>query len=103
MSNGDPEARGSLAHAFAAIGNRADAERILHDLAHRSKDSHVSPYVLANIYAGLGEKDKAFQYLEKTYDERSLDLWLLKADLRIDNLRSDQRFQDLARRVRLPE
>jgi hypothetical protein len=62
------------------------------------------PYVLATIYAGLGEKDRALQYLEKAYDERSLDLsWNLKADLRIDNLRSDPRFQDLARRMRLPQ
>jgi TolB-like protein/DNA-binding winged helix-turn-helix (wHTH) protein len=104
LSNGDQNARGSLAHAFAAIGNRAEAEKILSDLEHASKDSYVSPYVLAAIYAGLGEKDKAFQHLEKAYDERSLDLsWNLKADLRIDNLRSDQRFQELARRVRLPE
>lgn len=104
LSNGDQDARGSLAHAFAAIGNRANAERILRDLEHRSKDSYVSPYIIATVYAGLGEKDKAFQYLEKAYDERSLDIsWHLKADLRIDNLRSDKRFQDLARRVGLPQ
>jgi TolB-like protein/DNA-binding winged helix-turn-helix (wHTH) protein/Tfp pilus assembly protein PilF len=104
LSNGDQDARASLAHAFAAVGNRADAERILRDLERRSKDSYVSPYILATIYAGLGEKDKAFQYLEKAYDERSLDIsWHLKADLRIDNLRSDPRFKDLAQRVGLPQ
>jgi len=104
LSNGDQNARGSLAHAFAAIGNRADAEKILHDLERKSKDGYVSPYVLATIYASLGEKDKAFQYLEKAYDERSLDIsWNLKPDLRIDSLRPDPRFQDLARRVRLPQ
>jgi TolB-like protein/DNA-binding winged helix-turn-helix (wHTH) protein len=104
LSDGDQDTRGSLAHAFAAMGNKAEAEGILRDLGRRSKDSYVSPYVLATIYAGLREKDKAFQYLEKAYDERSLDIsWQLKADLRMDNLRSDQRFQDLARRVRLPQ
>jgi len=104
LSNGDQDARASLAHAFAAIGNRADAEKILRDLEHRSKDSYISPYILATIYAGLGEKDKAFKYLEKAYDEKSLDIsWHLKADLRIDNLRSDPRFQVLARRVGLPK
>ena len=104
LSNGDQGARASLAHAYAAMGNRADAEKILRDLELRSKDSYVSPYILATIYASLGEKDKAFQYLGKAFDERSLDIsWNLKADLRIDNLRSDRRFQDLARRVGLPQ
>jgi len=104
LSNGDQDTRASLAHALAAVGNRAEAEKILRDLDRRSKNSYVSPYILATIYAGLGEKDKAFQYLEKAYDERSLDIsWHLKADLRIDNLRSDPRFQDLARRVQLPQ
>jgi hypothetical protein len=87
-----------------ATGNRADAEKILRELEHKSKNGYVSPYVLATIYAGLGEKDRAFQYLDRAYDERSLDLsWNLKADLRIDNLRSDPRFQDLAQRVGLPK
>lgn len=104
LSNGDQGARGSLAHAFATIGNRVGAQTILRDLQHRSKDSYVSPYVLATIYAGLGEKDKAFQYLKKACDERSFDIsWNLKSDLRIDNLRSDPRFQDLARRIGLPQ
>jgi TolB-like protein/DNA-binding winged helix-turn-helix (wHTH) protein/Flp pilus assembly protein TadD len=104
LSNGDQSARGSLAHAFATMGNRVDAEKILRDLERKSKASYVSPYILATIYASLGEKDKAFQHLEKAYDERSLDLsWNLKADLRIDNLRSDPRFHDLARRVQLPQ
>ena len=103
LSNGDQDAKGSLAHAYAAIGNRVEAEKILRDLERRSKDSYVSPYALATIYAGLGEKDKAFQYLEKAFNERSLDIsWSLKADLRIDNLRSDPRFQDLAKRVQIP-
>jgi TolB-like protein/DNA-binding winged helix-turn-helix (wHTH) protein len=104
LSDGDQGARGALAHAFATNGNRAEAETILRDLEQKSKDSYVSPYILATIYAGLGEKDKAFQYLEKAYDERSLDIsWNLKADLRMDNLRSDPRFQDLARRMQLPQ
>jgi tetratricopeptide (TPR) repeat protein len=104
LSDGDQHARGSLAYAFAAIGNKAEAEGILRDLERRSKENYISPYVLATIYAGLREKDKAFQCLEKAYDERSLDIsWHLKADLRMDSLRSDRRFQDLARRCRLPQ
>ena len=104
MSNGDQDATASLAHAFAAIGRKAEAEKILHDFERKSKSGYVSPYMIATIYAGLGEKDKAFAFLERAYQERSLDIpWHLKADLRIDNLRSDPRFQDLVRRVGYPQ
>jgi TolB-like protein/DNA-binding winged helix-turn-helix (wHTH) protein/Flp pilus assembly protein TadD len=104
LSNGDHDATASLAHAFAAIGRRAEAEKILHDFERKSKSGYVSPYMIATIYAGLGEKDKAFAFLERAYQERSLDIsWHLKADLRIDNLRSDPRFQDLVRRVGYPQ
>jgi TolB-like protein/Flp pilus assembly protein TadD len=104
MSNGDQDATASLAHAFAVIGRRAEAEKILHDFERKSKSGYVSPYMIATIYAGLGEKDKAFGLLERAYQERSLDIsWHLKADLRIDNLRTDPRFQDLVHRVGYPQ
>jgi TolB-like protein/DNA-binding winged helix-turn-helix (wHTH) protein/Flp pilus assembly protein TadD len=104
LSGGNPDASAALAHAFAVIGRRAEAEKILHDLERKSKTAYVSPYMIATIYAGLGEKDKAFAFLERAYQEKSLDIsWHLKADLRIDNLRSDPRFQDLARRVGYPQ
>jgi len=103
LSDGDLDVIASLAHAFAVIGRRAEAKKMLGDLERKSKTIHVSSYVIATIYAGLGDKDKAFELLEKAYRERSLELsWHLKADLRIDNLRSDPRFQRLLRRVGLP-
>jgi TolB-like protein/DNA-binding winged helix-turn-helix (wHTH) protein len=104
MSNGNQDGTASLAHAFAGIGRRAEAEKILRGLEQKSKSAYVSPYIIATVYAGLGEKDKAFEFLERAYQERSLDIsWHLKADLRLDNLRSDPRFQDLARRVGYPQ
>jgi TolB-like protein/DNA-binding winged helix-turn-helix (wHTH) protein/Flp pilus assembly protein TadD len=104
MSNGDQDATASLAHAFAMIGRRGEAEKIVRDLEQKSKSAYVSPYMIATIYAGLGAKDKAFEFLERAYQEKSLDIsWHLKADLRIDNLRSDARFQDLVRRVGFPQ
>ena len=102
LSKGDQDASASLAHAYAAAGRRSEAEKILRDLVQQSKATYVSPYTIATVYAGLGEKDKAFEYLDKAYSERSLDLsWSIKADLRLDNLRSDSRFQDLLRRIGL--
>jgi TolB-like protein/DNA-binding winged helix-turn-helix (wHTH) protein len=104
MSGGNPDAAAALAHVYAVIGRKPQAEKILHDLERKSKSAYISPYILATIYASLGDKDKAFQLLEKAYREKSLDLsWHLKADLRVDNLRSDPRFQDLVRRVGLPQ
>ena len=100
--NSDPIA--SLAYAYATAGNRAEAEKIVHQFLRQSETSYVSPYMVATVYAGLGEKDKAFEYLEKAYQERSSDLpYFLRADLRIDNLRPDPRFQDLLRRMNFPK
>ena len=60
--------------------------------------------MIAVIYAGLGQKDKAFEFLEKAYQERSPDLaYFTKADLRMDSLRSDRRFRDFTRRIGLPQ
>jgi TolB-like protein/DNA-binding winged helix-turn-helix (wHTH) protein/Tfp pilus assembly protein PilF len=104
MSHGDQDPTASLAHAYAVIGRRAEAEKILRDLERKSKSGYVSPYMIATIYAGLGDKDRAFEFLEKAYQERCWDIaWALKPDLRIDNLRSDPRFQALLRRVGFPQ
>jgi hypothetical protein len=104
ISAGDQDSTAALAHAFAVIGRRAEAEKILRDLEQKSKSVQVSPYLFATIYAGLGEKNKAFEFLEKAYQERSLEItWALKSDLRIDNLRSDPRFQNLLARVGLTD
>jgi eukaryotic-like serine/threonine-protein kinase len=104
LSQGDTDPTAGLAHAYATAGQRAPAEKILRELLQKSKTSYISPYMVGTIYAGLGEKDRAFEFLEKAYQERSPDIpYFLKADLRIDNLRSDPRFQDLLRRVGLPQ
>jgi len=88
----------ALAHAYSALGKKAEAEKILRDLERKSKGTSASPYTMATIYAGLGENDKAFEFLEKAYSEKSLDIsWSLKSDLLLDSLRPDPRFQNLLR------
>jgi TolB-like protein/DNA-binding winged helix-turn-helix (wHTH) protein len=104
LSDGDQDAIASLAHAYAGIGKVAEAKKILRDLEQKSKTSYISPYIIAAIYAGLHDKDKAFLFLEKAYRERSLEIsWSLKADLRFDNLHSDSRFESLLRRIGFPK
>ena len=100
--NSDPIA--GLAHVYTTMGKRAEAEKILRELQQQSKISYGSPYMIAVIYSGLNQKDKAFAYLEKAYQEKSPDMaYFLRADLRIDGLRSDSRFQEICRRMGLPQ
>jgi len=103
LSQGDSDPTAALAHAYAAVGRKAEAQKILREWL-RPKASYVSPYMIAAIYAGLGNEDRAFEYLERAYQERSTDLtYFLRADLRMDSLRSDSRFQDLMRRMNFPK
>ena len=92
----------ALAHAYRTVGKQAEAEKLLRDLERKLKGTSASPYTLATIYAGLGEKDRAFEYLERAYAEKSLDIsFYLNADLSLDGLRPDPRFQSLRRRMGL--
>jgi TolB-like protein/Flp pilus assembly protein TadD/predicted Ser/Thr protein kinase len=104
LSQGDSDPTAALAYVYAAIDRKAEAQKMLHQWLHRSETSYVSPYMIATVYAGLADKDKAFEYLENAYRERSLDLpYFLRADLRMDSLRLDPRFQDLMRRMNFPK
>ena len=104
MSGGDQDATAALAHAYASVGKTAETRKILRGLERQSTKGNVSPYFIATLYAALGDKDTAFKFLEKAYLEKSFDIsWDLKADLRIDNLRSDPRYQSLLRRVGLQD
>ena len=92
----------ALAHAFRATGRKAEAEKILRDLERKARKSSASPYTMATIYAGLNENEKAFEFLEKAYSEKSLGLvGSIKSDMLLDGLRSDPRFQNLLRRIGL--
>ena len=104
LSQRDLDATAGLAHVYATMGRMAEAEKILGELQRQSKVAYVSPYMMAVIYSGLGQRDKAFESLEKAYEERSPDVaYFIKADLRMDPLRSDPRFRDLMHRVGLPQ
>jgi hypothetical protein len=67
----------------------------------RAKEQYVSPYDLALIYAGLDDEPRAFAALERAFEERDSSLRQLRVDERLDPLKSDPRFEDLARRVGL--
>ncbi|HWO33676.1 MAG TPA: tetratricopeptide repeat protein [Candidatus Acidoferrum sp.] len=99
LSGGDSSYEGSLGHAYALAGNVEQARRILGLLKQRSGRQYVPAYAVALIYAGLGDRDAAFEWLEKAYKDRSASMALLKVDPALNNLHSDPRFKELARRV----
>ncbi len=103
LSGGDPRYRASPAWAYAMAGKRAEALKILDEFKEPSKRKFLKPFDRASIYAALGEKEQAFIWLEKTYEERSEALPFIHCDSEFDKLRGDPRFQDLLRRMNLPQ
>jgi serine/threonine protein kinase/tetratricopeptide (TPR) repeat protein len=93
----------TLGYVYAASGNRTKADLVLGQLQSLSTRQYVPPFTSALIYAGLGDKDQAFAWLEKAYTERSVWMPWLKVDPKFDSLRSDPRFTDFLRRVGLPQ
>lgn len=90
-----------LGAAYAKAGEREKALDILKQ-SETSKE-YVSPNELAVLYVALGEREKAFASLEKAYAARDSQLQFLKVESNFDSLRDDPRFQDLLRRVGLPQ
>ena len=97
----DPWLSASLIHAYGRSGRRVEAEEALQKLLEDARTKVVSPYFLGMAYAGLGDKEKAFEWLETAYRERVNWMPYLKVDPELDNLRTDPRFADLLRRVGL--
>jgi serine/threonine-protein kinase len=99
---GNLAVRSDIGHVYAVSGNKGEAERVIRWLEQESARRYVNPYEVGLIYIGLGENDQAFAWLEKAYRERSDQLVYLSVDPRLDPVRSDTRFADLVRRVRVP-
>jgi len=102
LSGGSPLMRAALAQTFAKAGAAEKAIRIVDELNELAKERYVAPHFFAGIYAGLGEHDRAIEYLEKSCAEHCHWLIYLHIDPSVDDLRGDSRFQDLLRRVGLP-
>lgn len=90
---------GNLGHVYAMSGRTAEARQMLQHLMAPSLGHYVTPYTIALLCAGLGEKDEAFVWLRKSVEERSEDVALVNADPRFETLHSDPRFADILRSV----
>jgi serine/threonine-protein kinase len=102
LSGGSPLMRAALAQSYAEAGRPEDARQILDDLTMLAQHKYVAPHFFAGIHIGLGENDRALEYLEKSYAEHCHWLIYLHIDPSMDSLRDNPRFQELLRRVGLP-
>ena len=91
-----------LGAAYGELGREIESQGVAERLEAASRSSYVPAYQMAVAHAGRGDKERALQWLEKAYDERSEILSWLRVDPFWDGIRSDARFEDLARRVGLP-
>lgn len=91
----------TLAHVYGLSGDHAKALTLFDELEKQSKSRYVSSYARALVYIGLDQKDQAFAWLEKAFEERSEMLPLLDRGAEYDSIRADARFNDLRRRVGL--
>lgn len=87
----------SLAHGYALAGHTRQAESILKDLEERSRRGYVPPYQFAVVYAAVGWKDRAFEWLAKSCQDRDVHFVFFTVDPDLENLRSDPRFHDMLR------
>ncbi|MGI8787600.1 MAG: protein kinase domain-containing protein [Pyrinomonadaceae bacterium] len=102
FSSGNIAFESHLGYAYGLAEKRAEATEVLTNLQN-AKQQYVSAYNVAMIYLGLGDLDKTFEWLEKSYAERSGFLPFLNVEPMLDSLRSDSRFQDLLRRIGLTQ
>jgi tetratricopeptide (TPR) repeat protein len=103
LSGDSPDEPAALGHAYALAGKHGEARKILDELKQQAGRKYLAPSVIAALCAALGERDQAFAWLDRAYDERDSILVALKVDPLFDPLRSDPRFTDLLRRVGFPQ
>jgi TolB-like protein/DNA-binding winged helix-turn-helix (wHTH) protein len=99
--SGSPLMLALLGHAYAVSGKRAEAQQVLADLQQLQDQRYVSPYTVAAIYTGLGDKEQAFKWLETAVEERDIWLMNLKVDPVFAKLRNERKFTDILARIRL--
>jgi serine/threonine protein kinase/Tfp pilus assembly protein PilF len=99
--SGNPELAASIEEDFSRSGYKGVLQSWLDGLTEISKHRYVSAYSISEAYMRMGEKEKAFDSLEKAYDEHDSGLVSVAVDPLFDSVRSDGRFRDLLKRMRL--
>jgi len=94
---------GTLGFIYGSMGNRNEAEKIVEHLVELSQHRYIAPVSLAIICGTLGQKDEAFEWMEKGYEVRDDYMMALKVEPRFDSLRSDPRYQDMINLMKFPD
>jgi len=103
LSQGNPHFLAYLGYADAVSGQRREAQELLNELDSLSRQEYVTPFGIATIHMGLGEKEKTLAWLERAYQAHDGELVGITTDHRLDLLHSDPHFQDVVRRVGLSQ
>jgi TolB-like protein/Tfp pilus assembly protein PilF len=93
----------SFGHFLAVSGDRRGAQKVLAELNALSEHRYVPAYEKGLVHVGLGDNEAALRDLKQAYKEGSHWIFILQTDARLDPLRPDPQFQQLVRRVRLPQ
>ena len=101
LSPNDQNYLAALGHVYASNGNPSAARNILDTLFALTKKEHVSPFFIALVYTGLNDKEKALEWLQKAYEEKSGSVRYLKMEPRLQNLRNDPRYTELMKKIGL--
>jgi TolB-like protein/DNA-binding winged helix-turn-helix (wHTH) protein/Flp pilus assembly protein TadD len=101
LSQNSPPALASLGYVYGISGNQNQARKIIASLHEASNRHYVSAFDMAVVFAGIGDRDTAFQWLEKAYSARESQMAFLNVTRRLDPLRSDPRFAGLRQRMGL--
>ncbi|MCY7347508.1 MAG: tetratricopeptide repeat protein [Pyrinomonadaceae bacterium] len=99
LSGGSPEPITQLGYALAKSGNRERARATIEELKSFAAEKYIPAYNFALIYNGLGEREEALNYLEKSLQEREVQMSFIKIDTRWDDFRAESRFIELMRRM----
>ncbi len=102
MSKGSVVVLRNLGYAFAAVGKRAEALAIAKELEVKYAKNESNAQNVAAVYNGLGDQDKAFEWLEKDFQNK-INLGAIRWALPFESLRDDPRYSDLLKRMNLPE
>jgi DNA-binding winged helix-turn-helix (wHTH) protein/TolB-like protein/tetratricopeptide (TPR) repeat protein len=99
LSNGSSEPKSLLGYTYAVSGRPREAHLALQELKQSARVRYIAPKHIALIYAGLGDKNGMFEWLEKAYEDRDISLTFIKVEPRWDPFRADARFVNLIHRV----
>jgi tetratricopeptide (TPR) repeat protein len=102
LTNGGQAIKAELGRILGESGRREEAQKLLTELIDQGKKEYVSPVNLAKLYVGLNDVERTYEQLERAVAERSVRLQWFMLDPCLNHIRSDQRFQDLLRRIGLP-